>query len=744
MMRALALALCLLGLGGAVGAQQVNHLEGAQSPYLLQHLHNPVDWYRWGPEALQKARDENKPIFVSVGYSSCHWCHVMRHESFEDAAIADVLNRHFVSIKIDREIRPDLDERFMLVTQLMVGGGGWPNSVFLTPKGDPYFAGGYFPPADFLPLLKEIAQIWRDDPANTDSQARMITRIIDDYMARTAQAREITPDLVRHEARTLLDGIDPFNGGFGVAPKFPREPVFLFLLDQARRDGDTQMLTAVTDMLDAMIKGGIHDHVGGGFHRYAVDPEWHVPHFEKMLYTQAMTGRLLIRAWADTGRLHYQRSAVRLLDYVLRDMRGEHGGFYSAQDADSVATDGQRVEGAYYTWTPAQLEPLGQTATRIANLFQVSPEGELNGANVLHLRASPAELAKDAGDDPAAFTRKLDEALADMLALRNTRSAPFLDRKIVLSWNGAMIETLAEASTALNRPDYYRAAEQAVQFTLQNMQGADGLARIWYDGTANVPAQLGDVAALGLALVALHDHAPDRATAAGWLQQARALANDMRRTFGPIESGLHMVAPGQGISPVIPLNDGDLPSGNAMALALLSRLSQRMQAPDIERDAHLLAAALSGHAMNAPEQRGQTLKALQDLHFGESGPLRHVAKGAVRVRAHQAGSGSGGEEESEDALIIDIAEGWHINAHEPLEAYFVPTRVTGQDGADIALDYPEPALKTLTFNDAPLALYEGKIRLHLPSDRPRQVTLTLQACSDDICLQPEELHFVYR
>ncbi|MCP5074384.1 MAG: thioredoxin domain-containing protein, partial [Rhodobacteraceae bacterium] len=676
-------------------AREANHLLGARSPYLLQHLYNPVDWYPWGPEALERARAENKPIFISVGYSSCHWCHVMEEESFENEAIAALLNEHFVSIKIDRESRPDLDEQFMIVTQVLAGGGGWPNSVFLTPEGDPFHAGGYMPPETFMADLFQVRQAWNQDPGLIGAEAAKVTQAVSSYLTRRAEAREITPDVVRAVAESLLPEMDPFNGGFGVAPKFPREALFLFLLDQAGRTGDRWLLQTVTDMLDGMIKGGIHDHVGGGFHRYAVDPEWHLPHFEKMLFTQAMTGRLLVRAWGITGEPRYRRAAERLFDYVLRELRDPGGGFYSSQDADSINSAGEKVEGARYMWTPAELDPLGEDAPLVRDIFQVTEEGDLEGANVLNLAALPKDTAAETGYDADAFTARLDTVLKKMHRLRSVRQAPFLDRKIVVDWNAAMIETLAEAAYRLERPDYRRTAEDAARFILDQMREPEGLNRVWFEGAAAVPAQLSDYAALALALVALHDYAPDKTAATGWLVEALATAGELQARFGAPDNGFRMTETVEGLSDIIPLDDGDIPSANALALTLFARLSHRAQVPEIEQNGFSLAAALSGHALAVPEQRGFALKAIQDLQEGETGPVRYAAKGAVRAELiHDRSTG-------EVAIALLISDGWHINAHEPLEDYFIATSLTVSRHADLAVEYPVPVVKALSFNDKP-------------------------------------------
>ena len=694
-MRRAALFLSLLLLAEGAMAQGAERLREAASPYLRQHADNPVDWYPWGEEALEKARAEGKPIFVSVGYATCHWCHVMEAESFEDAAIAARLNAHFVSIKIDKESRPDLDLQFMFVTEMLTGTGGWPNSVFLTPEGDPFFAGGYFPPEAFARVLGQVRLAWAENPRFVAQEARRVRAAMRGYLAQRAEARQVTPELVQAAAEGLLDRLDPFSGGLDVAPKFPREPLFLFLLDQAVREGDPALLAAVTDLLDGMIRGGIHDHIGGGFHRYAVDPEWHVPHFEKMLYTQALTGRLLVRAWETTGTARYRQAAEDTFDYVLGVLQAPQGGFFAAQDADTVAPDGTRIEGAYYLWTPEDLAPL-QDAALVAEVFGIDAAGDLDGANVLHLAEGPRQ-----GPEVA----RLRRAMAQMAAIRRARTAPALDRKIVVAWNAAMIETLAEASRVLDRPEYFAAAQRAARFVLEDMQTEDGLRRIHFDGEVHVPAQLEDVAGMGLALVALHDAAPDRAAAARYLKEAERLARVIPEAFGAGEHGLTMTRKAarkaEGVTGIVPRDDDVLPSGNALALDLFARLAARAQRPGIERQATHLAAALSGLALEAPAVRGSALRAIQLLQGGETGRLRFAARGAVRVLLRRVGG---------DRLRVQlqVAEGWHINANAPLQDHLIATELRG---AGLVARYPQATIKALTFNAAPLALFEGDVVL---------------------------------
>ncbi len=744
-MRILLFILTMLATPLWAAEAPANHLKGQTSPYLLQHLDNPVDWYPWGPEALDKARAEGKLIFISIGYSSCHWCHVMERESFENPKIAAYLNRHFVAILIDREERPDLDDQFMRVTELITGSGGWPNSVFLTPDGKPFYGGSYFPPDAFMSVLTQVVGLWKDDRAYVESQANRTSTYLRSQMTPFARDDQISPARIREAALEIAAQVDEFSGGLGDSAKFPREPLFLFLLNQAERSGDRPLLAAVGATLDGMIIGGIHDHVGGGFFRYATDPAWHVPHFEKMLYDQALIGRLLVRMWKATGRLRYRRAAERLFAFVLRDMQAPDGGFYSALDADSLDDKGRLVEGAYYSWIPEELTPLGKDADFAARILQIVPHGEIDGRSVPHLSALPDELAAEQGMDEAAFYARLDGVLEHMRQIRAKRPAPHLDRKIVLAWNAEMIATLAEASWLLDRPDLYDAAARAARRIMDRMSAGDGMARVMIQGRARVPAQLPDYAAFGLALVALHDYAPAQGASdrgrKGWLKGAQRMADGIGKRFGKPAEGFHMTEAREGFSSQVPMDDTEIASGNALALALFARLDTRLQAPRLRLQADALAAALVGHAIEIPDQRAGLLDAAQERQVGSAAVVRYGAHGVVRVEFHRNAA------EPRLALRISLARGWHVNANKPLQDYLVPTRLTIAGNEVPAATYPRPVVKALRFNDTPLALYEGVVDLaaRLPPDdgmeRAPMAELTFQACSDRICLDPQKMRF---
>ncbi|MDH3579424.1 MAG: thioredoxin domain-containing protein, partial [Hyphomicrobiales bacterium] len=457
---------------GAGEARKANRLINEASPYLRQHAYNPVDWYPWGAEAFKKAKQENKPIFLSVGYSTCHWCHVMERESYSDADIARVINTNFVAIKVDRERRPDVDETYMLATQLISRSGGWPNNVFMTPERKPFYGGTYFPPDAFKSLLVQVAGIWRDEQNTLEKDADNIANAINTIMTRRVEAAEITPKVLKAATQAIVKNLDEFHGGFMETLKFPQEAVQMFLLRQAEKYDDKDALNAVTLTLDNLLNGGIQDHAGGGFHRYAVDPQWRVPHFEKMLYNQALMTQVLVRAYRITGTARYAAAARRTLDYVLDDMTASHGGFFSARDADSG-----EEEGTFYVWRPEQLEKAlsPEDAKFARDVFGVSLIGNFEGqTTVLHLAKTPAEWAAELKISEAAFTTRLDAIRRTLAKTRASREAPLRDEKIVTAWNGMMIAAFAEAAAVLSEDKYRDAALKAATFIWDNIREGDG------------------------------------------------------------------------------------------------------------------------------------------------------------------------------------------------------------------------------------------------------------------------------
>lgn len=563
--------------------EHTNRLIGATSPYLLQHAHNPVDWFPWGDEALTKAKAENKPIFLSIGYAACHWCHVMERESFENEDIAAFLNEHFIAIKVDREERPDLDSIYMTATQIMAGHGGWPMSVFLTPDLKPFYAGTYFPPRSmmgrpgFKTVLESVAGAWntrRDEVLESAEKLTLYLRQNTGVQAGAPSAP--TPALIAAAADELLESLDRHHGGFGHAPKFPPHAAMELLFRHYHATGDTDAREAALLTLRKMADGGICDHIGGGFHRYSVDERWLVPHFEKMLYDNAQVAPLYLNAYQITHDPFYRRIAEETFAYILRDMTSPEGGFYSSEDADS---EGQ--EGTFYLWTHDEIAGiLGEENAALFNAcYNIRPEGNFSshedyhaGQNILHVTEDPHALARKHGLSAKELDHKLAAMRKTLLDARSTRVRPGLDDKILVSWNALMISAFAQGHQVLGKQKLRRAAENAAQFILTHMKDGTGLLRSYRNGERRYEAYLDDYAFLAVALLDLYEAVFD----VQWLDAARELAEAMLAKFWDREEGgffftsprhKHLIARDK------PVFDGAEPSGNAMAAFGLLRLA---------------------------------------------------------------------------------------------------------------------------------------------------------------------------
>ncbi len=474
-----------------------NRLQSARSPYLQQHASNPVDWYEWGDQAFERARSEDKPVLVSIGYSACHWCHVMAHESFENASVAQMMNDNFVNIKVDREERPDVDAVYMEAVQLMTGQGGWPLNIFLTPDLDPFFGGTYYPPSprhgmtSWPQVLQSVAMAWRNQRERVVEGAEELRS----RLARTAEltSSETTLDssILDQAFTTMHAQFDATYGGFGGAPKFPQPSSLEFVLRTYRRTGDQDALNMLTLTLDKMAAGGIRDHLGGGFHRYSVDEQWLVPHFEKMLYDNAMLAKLYVNAWQATGWDYYRAVAESTLDYILRDMTSPEGAFYSAEDADS-----EGVEGKFYVWTAEEIDrvlpPADAEVFRLA--YGVTSEGNFEGQSILEESLMPDAIAGRTGMDPDEVESSLMRSRSRLFDERQKRVRPGRDEKILANWNALTIRALTVAGQAFGRPDYLAAAERAARFILDSMRPAGALLHLYNQGPGAVGGFLEDYA----------------------------------------------------------------------------------------------------------------------------------------------------------------------------------------------------------------------------------------------------------
>ena len=727
-----------------------NRLILQDSPYLLQHAHNPVNWYPWGSEAFAKAKRENKPIFLSIGYSTCHWCHVMEHESFEDEAVAEYLNTHFVAIKVDREQRPDIDKIYMTAVQMIAGRGGWPMSSFLTTDGRTFYAGTYYPRDRFLNILQQSNSAWNDNHPGILEKAGQIADRVQRYLDQARAAGELANAAPGLAAKQLNQRHDKLHGGFSPAPKFPNEPDYLFLLDYARREADHEMSRLIRFDLDIMARGGIYDQVGGGFHRYSTDDNWLVPHFEKMLYNQAQLSRVYLQAADLTGNHEFHRVARQTLDYVLRDMQAPGGGFYSATDADS-----EGHEGVFFLWTQEQVrQVLSEPDADLAiSLFNISAAGNFENSNILHLSAALNEqITGDQipqGQSLEEFLINVDRIRAELYIAREQRIHPLRDEKIVTAWNAMMIMALAEAAALPGGERYADAAMRAGNYLWANNRDRDGyLWRASLNGRSSVPGVQEDYAWLADACISLYDLDHEKL----WLDRARELAGQMQTLFWDESKGGYFMSIADDDAAALmgrpkDIRDGAVPAGNAVALHALARLARRPgengEFLEVNEHANALLAAFASTINRAPSAFPYFLLAASALADGQSGPVQYAAHGAVAV--------SGRVRDGQLAVNIAIRPGWHINAHKPLSDKLIPTVLQAGElntAGDISeVSYPPPILKTLDFQSEKLALYEGGLSLNAlvsppnssPSDKQLQLTLRLQACDEKVCLPPERL-----
>ena len=544
-----------------------NRLANENSPYLLQHKDNPVDWYPWGEEALEKARQENKPIFLSIGYAACHWCHVMERESFEDEATAALMNEHFVNIKVDREERPDLDGIYMSAVVAISGQGGWPMSVFLTPSGKPFFGGTYFPPvrrygmASFTEILTNVATLWEEQADELEESGDKLTAHIRSrsQMPAPDTQPELDPAILNQAVSNIYSSYDWNNGGWGAAPKFPQAMTILFLMRQASR-GSNASLELGTHALEAMSKGGMYDLIGGGFARYSVDDRWLVPHFEKMLYDNALLARAYLHAYLVSGNDHFRDVCEETLDFILREMTHPEGGFFSSIDADS-----EGEEGLFYTWTYEELAAL-LTETELDALTQaytVPENGNFEGRIVLQRKRPPEEL------EP--LEPILQPAREKLFEARAQRIRPATDDKVLTAWNAWMAVAFAEAARYLKRADYLQAAQRNLEFISANLYEDGRLLRSWREGKALHTAYLEDYASLALALLSLYqsDHNPE------WYRQAETLVETMLADYHDPERGFFDTANHTDALILRPQESQDnaTPSGTSLALQALLTLS---------------------------------------------------------------------------------------------------------------------------------------------------------------------------
>jgi uncharacterized protein YyaL (SSP411 family) len=635
-----------------------------KSPYLLQHAHNPVDWWPWGEEAFAEARAKDKPVFLSIGYSTCHWCHVMERESFENEELARLLNQWFVPVKVDREERPDVDRVYMNAALLVTGGGGWPLTVFLTPEGEPFYAGTYFPPQTWQgrpglgQVLATVHEAWRERRAELLESARRLGATIHGLVQVTSspevgRAEESARQAYEHLARMF----DPRFGGFGGAPKFPQPSYLAFLLRRWIETRDERPLEMTLTTLRHMAWGGIHDHLGGGFHRYSTDAEWRVPHFEKMLYDQAQLVCAYLEGYQASGDEALAAVARDVLDYVSRDLHDHLGGFYSAEDADSPAADGTPLEGAYYVWTAAELEALltPEQARMFRTHYGIRDEGNVPHqdhppgegmppyANVLHATGSTEDTARALGVDAGALARLLHAACARLAVARGRRPRPHRDDKVIASWNGLMVSAFARAAQILDDGTAETSARVASDAAIARVAadfvrghlfdaGSGALYRRWRAGERAVPAELSDYACVAQGRLDLYETDFDVLH----LERALSITEEMiRRFWDDADGGFFDTA--TGADPRLPrtkeAHDGAEPSGNSIAAANLFRIAAALERPDFEEKARRTVALFGAHVARSPLAMTQMWAT---AHWTRVAPLQVVIAGPPESRDTRA------------------------------------------------------------------------------------------------------------
>ena len=725
-----------------------NRLIDETSPYLLLHAHNPVDWYPWGDEAVALAKNENKIIFLSVGYSTCYWCHVMERKVFSNPEIAAMMNKNFINIKIDREERPDLDEIYMTATQLLIQRGGWPNSVFLTPDLKPFYAGTYFPPTDmpgrpgFPTILDAVHEAWVTRETEVIESANQISNTIEIAISRgftALRARALDRSLTTAALDYLQTAYSHVYGGFGTAPKFPSPANLEFLLSEYQRASGLQTpptkdevsLKMVTHTLDMMAYGGMYDQVGGGFHRYSVDAKWLIPHFEKMLYDNAQLAKLYLQAYQLTQAPRYRRVAEEIFNFIFREMTAPEGGFYSALDAETDAE-----EGKYYVWTADEIRRvLGKKdAARFADVYGVDKGPNFEGHSVLYV---PEGAAAEAS------VKDLSKAREKLLAARTKREYPLLDTKIIVNWNGLMIDALAYGYHVLGEERYLAAASKAAQFILDTMRKPDGeLCHTYTAGVIKQDTYLDDHAFFVRGLLRLYQATGEEQ----WLDSAKTLTDRMIQLFWDNKNGGFFYTKADAKHLIVRTKkpyDSAIPSGNAVAVKNLLALGADYR--------HYAEKTLRSFA----ESMAQSPSSFMYMHFALNDYLTSVenfeppSDAVVAATVEVKGKS---DEGFNIELQLNIAAGWHINANPAGQDYLIPTTVELDANASVEIVhivYPKGRSTRFAFSDEPLNVYEESLTIPLRLKQKPNVTreknvpiilkLTYQPCNDTECLFPETL-----
>ena len=716
-----------------------NRLIQENSPYLQQHAHNPVDWYPWGEEAFAKAKKENKLIFLSIGYSTCHWCHVMERESFASEEVAKILNENFVSIKVDREQRPDLDMFYMIAVRLLNSGvGGWPMNSILTPNGDTIIGGSYYSPTDLMSLLNGTAKLWEVDRELIEKSAEKLAKRAKSLVTLENKTAVDGTSLVENAVSELLQEHDPFNGGFGIAPKFPQETKLMLLMLAAQQYSNHDALQALEISLQAMMRGGVYDHVGGGFHRYAIDNEWLIPHFEKMLYNQANLARVYTQAWTLTGNKSYRMVAENILDYLLRDMKSIEGLFYSATDADSGGGEGE-----FFLWTPQQLRKVlsPNQVKLVTELYGITEQGDFEGSNILHQKLTLQQLSEQQNKSLADLVVQLEEIKTLLYKQREQRDHPYLDKKIILSWNAMTVAAFAEAGVLFENQNYVETAKRTADNLWKQLHNNGNWKRIVFAGKQLEDALQEDYAMFGDALIAIYDATGEDV----WMSRAEKITAEMVNKFWDDPAGGFFVGNYKNVSNMPDLArmkygyDGAIPSGNSVALSLLQKLYARSGNSYYQEKAMKLLEVFSDKINDTPTSYSYMLMSFDKLKNNSSEVLQYGAKGKLKIV-------TGVVKNNKLTITLKIKPGWHINAAEPLDDTMVATQVKSMSDKVLIknIKYPKPDIVKLNFSQNKLAIYQGKFDIDLEvsdtgkNNQPFMLQLLFQACSDEVCLLPEE------
>ena len=711
-------------------AKFVNHLILADSPYLLQHAHNPINWYSWSDEAFDKARTENKLIFLSIGYATCHWCHVMEEESFDDLEVAKLMNQYFIAIKVDREIQPDVDATFMNISQLTTGGGGWPLNVFLTPDGRSFLTDTYITKERLISVIPQLQHLWQNETEKITALADQTVQMVDTIKStqNTLKAIALDQTIFNKTTQSILDTFDEIQGGFGDAPKFPHESLQLFLLDEQKRNPSEDKLTAIITTLDAMATGGFYDVIGGGFHRYSVDNAWMVPHFEKMLYNQAQLSLLYTRAYQLTKKPLYKRIAEQTLDYVLKEMQDKKGGFFSATDADS-----EGEEGTFFIFSSNDLQSILNTEQYQQTLkwFDLSKHTEFENKNVIRFH--------DVNQLQPTDYSVVDAFIDKIYRARAQRIPPLTDNKVLLSWNALLIQSFIEAGQVFDNPHYLNTGINTAQYLFDQFYQHNQLYRVSINQRVSTPALFEDYAYFTQALLAVFDQTHEQV----WLDRVEQLVQQMNTDFWDQKNfGFHMSAGKKHLNLSLKqIYDDALPSANGIAYQVLVKLSARTTNPDYATQAQQLLGTVSSLIKKDPYSYTSFIQGLNNVMNGEVSTVQYAYQGRIRVHIQTLGN---------DELLVNLSLNplWHINSNQPLQSSLIATQVNNMDVEHWAItkaSYPKGELAKLGFSKDKISIYKGQVSIKLSlSQRSKDyvkpsLSLTLQACSDKVCLPPTTL-----